>query len=940
MNKPLILLLLICFSITAQAQKKPIGIDDFNKWKRIENTRISTNGNYVMYKLSPEVGNKTLVINSVSNDKTDTLKRVSAANFAFNGNYAIATVVTDYEAIRQLKLKKEKKENYPKDSLYLVDLKTFDHQFIDLVKSWKTPETNGEWLAYLREEPLPEPEPDTTSTDSTEIEPEKKEDFPAGSSSASAKKDKDAKTLVIYNLKTKESFEYVKVKSFGFSENGAVCYFYSLGDSAFTKGAYYFNSSTKKETRIEVEHKDIKGLTADSAGLQLAFIFTNNGNKAKSKFYSLAHFNLNKKALNITDAKSLKLEFKISADYNPKFTDNGERLFFGVKPKQKEYPEDTLLLAEEKAKLDIWSHMDGRLQPQQLKEIKKDEKRSITYFLDIKKNSITQVGEHIFSSDNVAQQKEGRYALISDSRPYFKERSWESPWARDVYLKDLKKGTKELVFKKFKGSVSFSPGGNYLYWFNMEEGYWWLMNLKSGKKTNLTLENKNNYINLDDDHPMLKGSYGIGGWYEDDQFIFINTKNGFTAFDPTGKRKATEFGQKGNSRERIKRKDREPFISSDNGFFIEVFDTKTKEKSLYTSIYIASTNDFMISDLQNPSISGGDYYNFYNYSKNGDLSLWRIESNQKYPDLYISTKDGFKQLSNANPQQSKFKWYKTQLIDYLSADGDSLQGILYMPENFDANKKYPMIVYFYERMSDYINSYQTPRASYSTVSRSFYCSNDYFVFVPDIAYSDGEPGQSALNCIVPGVLNVLQKHPYINPHKMALQGQSWGGYQTAHLITRCDLFTCAMAGAPVSNMTSAYGGIRWGSGYNRAFQYEHGQSRIGGDLWNKHLNYIDNSPLFYADRVNTPLLIMHNDNDGAVPWYQGIEYFTALRRLEKEVWMLVYNKEEHNLTKRPNRVDLSHRMFGFFNYYLKGDEKPLWMQQGIPATDKGKYNGY
>jgi len=251
-----------------------------------------------------------------------------------------------------------------------------------------------------------------------------------------------------------------------------------------------------------------------------------------------------------------------------------------------------------------------------------------------------------------------------------------------------------------------------------------------------------------------------------------------------------------------------------------------------------------------------------------------------------------------------------------------------------------MIVYFYEQLSDYINSYQEPRPSASTVSRSFYCSNDYFVFVPDIVYKDGQPGQSAFNCILPGVLKLVNERSYIDKDRLALQGQSWGGYQTAYLITKTDLFACGMAGAPVANMTSAYGGIRWGSGLSRAFQYERGQSRLGGDLWSNSRDYFENSPLFYADRVQTPLLIMHNDNDGAVPWYQGIEYFSSLRRLEKPVWMLVYNNEEHNLTKRANKVDLSHRMFGFFNYYLKDDPMPLWMEKGIPASQKGKVLGY
>jgi len=141
-------------------------------------------------------------------------------------------------------------------------------------------------------------------------------------------------------------------------------------------------------------------------------------------------------------------------------------------------------------------------------------------------------------------------------------------------------------------------------------------------------------------------------------------------------------------------------------------------------------------------------------------------------------------------------------------------------------------------------------------------------------------------------------------------------------------------------MTSAYGGIRWESGLVRQFQYEQSQSRLGKNLWEAPGLYIENSPVFAADRVKTPLLMMHNDHDGAVPWYQGIEYFTALRRLKKPVWMLVYNGDGHNLEKWPNRVDLSIRMLQFFDHYLKDQAMPLWMQKGIPATEKGKSHGY
>jgi dipeptidyl aminopeptidase/acylaminoacyl peptidase len=214
------------------------------------------------------------------------------------------------------------------------------------------------------------------------------------------------------------------------------------------------------------------------------------------------------------------------------------------------------------------------------------------------------------------------------------------------------------------------------------------------------------------------------------------------------------------------------------------------------------------------------------------------------------------------------------------------------------------------------------------------------IFVPDIFYRTGDPGLCAYEAVVSGALAMAGRFPFIDVNRMALQGQSWGGYQTAFLVTRTNLFKAAMAGAPVSNMTSAYGGIRWGTGMSRMFQYEHTQSRIGGTLWDKTLKYIENSPVFYVPQVETPLLIMHNDNDGAVPWYQGIEFFMALRRLDKPAWMLVYNNEEHNLTRRANEKDLSRRMMQFFNHYLKGQPMPCWMKNGIPATEKGENMGY
>jgi len=247
-----------------------------------------------------------------------------------------------------------------------------------------------------------------------------------------------------------------------------------------------------------------------------------------------------------------------------------------------------------------------------------------------------------------------------------------------------------------------------------------------------------------------------------------------------------------------------------------------------------------------------------------------------------------------------------------------------------------LIIYYYELNSDELHAYHAPRPTASVIHPIEYASAGYVVFIPDIRYKPGYPAKGAYDCIMSGTDHVLKLYKNIDSTRMGLQGQSWGGYQTAQLITMTKRYAAAMAGAPVSNMFSAYGGIRWGSGLNRQFQYESTQSRIGKTIWEAPELYIENSPLFHLNKANTPLLIMSNDQDGAVPWYQGIELYTGMRRLGKPCWMLNYNGDDHNLTKLANKIDLSIRMRQFFDHYLLNKPAPLWLTEGLPAIEKGK----
>ena len=296
-------------------------------------------------------------------------------------------------------------------------------------------------------------------------------------------------------------------------------------------------------------------------------------------------------------------------------------------------------------------------------------------------------------------------------------------------------------------------------------------------------------------------------------------------------------------------------------------------------------------------------------------------------------------ISDAIPQQARYRWGTIEHVYWTSLDGQQLRGLLVKPDDFDPSKQYPLIVNFYERSSEGLHTHRTPQAHRSTINYSHYASQGYVIFNPDVPYRIGYPGESAFNAVTSGVTALLAQG-FIDPERIGVQGHSWGGYQIAHLLTRTDIFRCAESGAPVVNMFSAYGGIRWGSGMSRQFQYEHTQSRIGGTPWEYPLRYMENSPLFYMDKVNTPVLILHNDEDTAVPWYQGIEYFTALRRLGKPAWLLNYNGEPHWPLKWYNRLDFQRRLSQFFNYYLLDEPQPRWMVDGVSPLEKGIEQGY
>jgi dipeptidyl aminopeptidase/acylaminoacyl peptidase len=762
------------------------------------------------------------------------------------------------------------------------------------------------------------------------VEPKKKEKPPK-------KETKDSGTkLILRNLATAKQDTFLFVTEYTFSKYLGSLGFASTGnDTTFRAGVYVYDLQEGKLQHIHQLAGKTKNLAFDEQGKQLAFV-TDSDTTKKHEKELIKHFELyywaekQKNATVLVDRKTagLPTDYMLNEEFKLYFSKDGGKLYFGTNPLP--MVADTTLLPEEIVSVDVWHWQDSKIQPQQNVELKNEQRRAYLAVAYPKQRKIVQLASPEVPIVMLAQEGNAEVALGISSKPYEIAITWEGETDYDAYLISLKENKPKKIKEKIRSRPRFSPNGEYMFWYNKADSAWYSYSLKSGQTFNLTKNVKTKFYNELFDMPDVPEAYGVAGWTQDDELFLVYDRYDIWALHPENKTPAQRITQKGKENKLEFRYVRLNFdvqyIEPD--LFLQVTDEEKKDEGYFT-LKLGSPEAPRKLTLE-PM-----HFGLPTKAREADRYIFTKQTFKQFPDIYHSDLSFTKvsKVSNANPQQAQYLWGTVEMTKWHAPNGEELSGLLYKPENFDAEKKYPMIVYFYERLSDELHYHEPPRPSASVVIPTMFTSNGYVVFMPDITYRKGQPGQSAYDAIMSGVAHVLNMG-YVDREKIGLNGQSWGGYQTAYLITRTDLFACAMAGAPVSNMTSAYGGIRWGTGLSRTFQYERSQSRIGATLWEKPFAYLENSPLFQADKIKTPLLIMHNDKDGAVPWYQGIELYNALRRFQRPVWMLTYNGEDHNLVETKNKKDLSVRMQQFYDYYLKYAPMPYWMKYGVPATEK------
>ena len=953
------LFLLLFISFISFSQKKVIDYTAYNDWKKLDAQIISNDGNYISYTIKPHRGDGYLYIYNQKNGKLDSIPRGYGQQFSANSNFLIFKITPGFDTLRNCELNKIDKEKWPKDSLGIYLFGNDSLIKISKLKSFSIAD-EGDWISYSNEYNtlIEEIEKDTTTAKSDSISPTLVKKMPKKSffsflknkkttevnSSKKEEKEKkeekytsEGKLYTAFNPITNKKHQYIDVTEFVVSE----------------KGNYIAVTTHKKEKKIisyqigvlelksgefKLEEKiktGISEITFNHSETALALLSTQD--TSENKQFELNYLELKSmKLISLIDTLTVGIPVKkaISENQSPVFSANDELLFFGIAKRIEKEKKDTLL-ASEKATLDLWHYEDHRLQPQQKVELKNDEKKTDLYALKLIDKKITQLSNdtlHVYLSD----EKKGEYLFASSVEMYQGTYNWTAPNLEDHYRITLKDGKTELIKRGVGFGGSLSPSGKYYTYYNGEEKSHYLINVATKKETCLTCSRKDVRWEVDmNGQTQLADPYGIIGWLTNEDEVMIQSKYDIWNYSiSTGKLYSvtTEEGKNTNTRLTSSLWDYDSLYIDYKNLRINGFNETTKGTSIY------EINDSKkILELKKMYSVEADIVDVRR-SKNKEKIILRKSTLLAYPELIVMDKNFMneKQISSTNPQQKEYNWATVETVEWTSYDGIQLQGLIYKPENFDVNKSYPMIVYYYELYSEEIHSHYTPKPSASIINPVEFASAGYVIFFPDIRYREGHPAKSAYDCIMSGTDKVLKLYPNIDSKRMGLQGQSWGGYQTAQLITMTNRYAAAMAGAPVSNMISAYGGIRWGSGLNRQFQYEKQQSRIGHTLWETPELYIENSPIFHLPKVTTPLLIMANDADGSVPWYQGVELFTGMKRLGKPCWMLNYNGDDHNLMKNANRFDLSIRMRQFFDYYLLEQPAPKWLLDGIPMTVKGE----
>ena len=968
-----LLLVALPLPLLAQsAQKKPLTQADWDRWRSINNPTLSNDGKWAAYTLQPQVGDGEFVVRATSgtteyrvpvgyigrpNNVPGALRpptppptggprgggrfgpAAPASPFSADSRYAFVIAQSNKAEIEALqrtwRAARASGGNPPAtdtvgtQTLVIVSLADGKTTPIANVRSFRLPKDNGKWIVYTPDTSHKASGGDSASRAGGAGAANRGGSRPGGAAARGPRRQYGA-AIVLRNLDTGAEERLNDVLTYTFDDSAKVFAYTVVAHDSTKNGAYIRDLAKGTTQTLLAGPGNYRAFAFDRA--QQQFVFTSDRDEfGKPNARATLYYGTMKsgKAESLVASSQLPPNMHLADNQPVTFTRSGTALLLNIAPPLADtIPADSLV---GKAQFDLWHYKDPELQPTQKLQLSRDRNKTYQAIYNLATKKLVQLSTD--SMPNVLVSDDGRTGIASTSVAYNIQRMWGDD-GTDVYVVDPATGKGKLIKQKISGQASLSTDGKYVIFF--DDGQWFTYAMATGKTVDITAPLQSVHFDQETwSTPDIPSAWGIAGWTKGDKSVLVYDRFDIWELDPAGVKPAVVVTDSLGRREHIAfrlvdldRTDDDHAIDPAKPLLLRAFSETTKASGFYRDVLGAQKEPEKI-------VMGDLAYGVPQKAKNADVYMVTKSTFVDFPNLWVGPSlTQLTQISDANPFQKEYNWGTAELVTWTSADGVPLQGILYKPENFDPNKKYPMISYFYEDLSDGLHNYVPPTGR-NIINATHYVSNGYLIFEPDIHYEIGYPGPSAVKSVVSGVQKLLER-PYVDPKALGLQGQSWGGYQTLYIITQSQMFAAAMAGAPVVNMFSAYGGIRWGTGLARAFQYEKTQSRIGKSIWEAPNQYMENSPLFWLPRVTTPLFTMNNDADDAVPWYQGIELFVAMRRLGKEMYFIDYNNDVHNPASRANQKDIAMRMQQFFDNKLKGAPAPDWMVHGIPAKDKGR----
>lgn len=933
-----------------QAAKRPIEVEDIIAWKSIGATVLSSDGQWFGYRLAPQEGDAEIVLKRASGDKEWRFPAgeqpqaaaggggrggagaASTLAFSEDGKWAAFTSYPTHAAAQRLKRQRRPIQS----TAAIVNLATGEKKEFPKIRRFAFSGESSGWIALHRFGP----------------------DAPAGGggggAAGDAAPDRPRGTdLLLHDLATGAELNVGNVSEFSFRKDGRLLAFAIDAAEKAGNGLQIRDMSSGAVTPIDSGSASYERITWSENGDALAVLKGTDDRAYRDKLYSVVGVTAvassapKKVIFDPAADSSVPKGLSISPDRAPQWTDDLQALIFGLhepRPKDgsatdEESPADSPAAdaqagrgradapsADDKVDLVLWHYKDPRLQTQQEVQEARDRAYNYAALYRVQPKKFVRLADDEMRNVTV-NPKQSKWAYGTDDREYELMGSLDGRRHEDLYAIDLETGARKLAVKHLRYFSGASPdGARILYYL---DGDYHVYSLATGQDRNITQGLAVSFVDVEDDHNNVKPPINAVGWASDNKTVLLTD-----AWDiwkvPVDGGAAVNLTVNGR-KDGIRYQQRfavEPPDARDDGIDLS--------KPLHFRAYAEWTKKGGIARID-PGTPGVKLLTWADASypqlmkaRKGDTYVFSRGTSLEPSDYFVAgaSLENPVRLTDQRPQVEKFTWSSgVQLVNYTSDKGDKLQAALFLPANYEKGKSYPTVVNFYERMSQTANQFTAPSAN--GFNRSVYTSQGYAVFVPDIAYRVNDPGMSAVWCMVPAVKAAIATG-IVDPKHIGITGHSWGGYQTAFLITQTDVFAAAVAGAPLTDMVSMYSLVYKNSGGSNGAIFESSQGRFKGGFWDNWDAYYRNSPVFFAKNVKTPLMILHNDKDGAVDFTQGVEYFNTLRRLQKPVIMLEYIGENHSLARRPNQRDYTIRMKQYFDHYLMGAPAPDWMVNGVP----------